>query len=94
MFNKQDGENSGFGNKKDIINLTRTIPGINADKVSQLMESKKDEYQKEQDTDKAEGAKFGINGTPGFVIGTQAISGAQPASVFAQIIDAELNKTK
>ena len=94
MYKAQDGENSGFGNKADIIKLTRTIPGINADKISQLMDKNKAEYQKEQDTDKAEGARFGINGTPGFIIGTQVISGAQPTDVFTQIIDAELNKVK
>lgn len=92
MFEAQDGENSGFGSKEDIINLTGTIEGVDAEAVSQLLEDKKDEYQKEQDADKAEGSRFGISGTPGFVIGTQRISGAQPTNVFTQIIEAELSK--
>lgn len=92
MFAKQDTENAGWGSKSDIIAMTKTIAGIDANKVSQLMDSKKDVYQKELDDDKAEGAKFNISGTPGFVIGTQNIVGAQPTSAFTAAIDAELAK--
>ena len=92
MFDKQDSENSGWGSKDDVVALTKTISGIDANKVSQLMESRKTDYQKEADADKSEGAKFNITGTPGFVIGTQSVFGAQPLSVFTQLIDAELAK--
>ncbi|KKP80688.1 MAG: DSBA oxidoreductase [Candidatus Levybacteria bacterium GW2011_GWB1_35_5] len=90
MYEKQDDENGGWGKKEDIIALIRTIPGIDADKVSLLMEQKKDVYQKELDEDKQEGSNFGVSGTPGFVIGDQSIVGAQPLSTFTQIIDALL----
>lgn len=90
MYEKQDGENSGWGNTDDIIALTKTIAGIDGAKVEKLLNSKKDEYQKEMDADQAEGSGFGVNGTPGFVIGTQIISGAQPTSVFTQVIDSLL----
>lgn len=92
MYEAQDQEHGGFGDKESIIKLTRTILGIDADKVASLMVQKQSEYEQEQDRDKAEGAQFGISGTPGFVIGAQIISGAQPASVFTKLIDAELNK--
>ncbi len=92
MFTNQDAENGGWGSKDDIIALTKTISGIDTGEVLGLMESNKNEYQKELDDDKAEGGKFGISGTPGFVIGKQSISGAQPLNVFTQIIDAELSK--
>lgn len=92
MYEAQDQEHGGFGDKESIIKLTRTISGIDADKVASLIVQKQSEYQQEQDADQAEGAQFGINGTPGFVIGTQIVSGAQPASVFTKLIDAELNK--
>ena len=39
----------------------------------------------------ADGATVGIQGTPGFIINGKLVSGAQPFSVFQQIIDAELN---
>ncbi|MEK9176450.1 MAG: thioredoxin domain-containing protein [Patescibacteria group bacterium] len=90
MYENQDDENGGWGKKEDIITMTRTIPGIDADQVSSLMDQKKEEYQKELNEDNQEGAKFGVSGTPGFVIGDQSISGAQPLSTFTQIIDALL----
>lgn len=92
MYEAQDQEHGGFGDKESIIKLTGTMPGIDADKVAGLMGQKQPEYQQEQDADRAEGAQFGISGTPGFVIGSETVSGAQPASVFTQLIDAELNK--
>ena len=41
--------------------------------------------------DLADGSAAGISGTPGFIINGKLISGAQPFSVFQQVIDAELN---
>ncbi|AIT88295.1 DsbA family protein [Corynebacterium ulcerans] len=35
---------------------------------------------------------LGINGTPGFVVGTQYVSGAQPTEVFVRAIEVELAK--
>lgn len=92
MFEKQDDENGGWGTQKDILTLTKTIPGIDTAKVAQLMEEKKSEYQKEMDADKAEADKFGINGTPASVLGKQLIVGAQPTETFVQAIDEELEK--
>ncbi|MBI3337300.1 MAG: thioredoxin domain-containing protein [Candidatus Staskawiczbacteria bacterium] len=91
MYNKQDGENSDFGNKEDIVALTKTILGNSkGNKVAELMVSKQAEYQKAMDEDKAEGQSFGINGTPDSIIGKDLISGAQPYSAFKQIIDLAL----
>lgn len=36
------------------------------------------------------GSAIGINGTPGFIIGEQFVAGAQPWSVFQQVIEQEL----
>ncbi|MDO8739987.1 MAG: thioredoxin domain-containing protein [Candidatus Woesearchaeota archaeon] len=91
IYDKQDNENSGWGSKDDIIALTKTILGAgNGDKVANLMNSKQSEYQKAIDNDKTEGGTFGINGTPGSIIGKNLISGAQPYSAFKQIIDLAL----
>jgi len=93
MFVAQDSENGGFGTADSVIQLIKDqVSEINADAVLKLSIEKRSEYQKEQDADKVEAAAFGISGTPGFVIGTQTISGAQPTSVFTQIIDAQLNQ--
>lgn len=42
--------------------------------------------------DTQDGQAAGVTGTPGFKVGTQLISGAQPFSVFKAAIDAELAK--
>lgn len=93
LFNAQDGENAGFGNMESILKLIEDkLPGIDSTKIKNQIESKKAEYQKDLDDDKAEAGKFGINGTPAFVIGEQSFQGAQPLNVFTQIIDVELGK--
>jgi len=91
MFDKQDAENSGWGSKEDIINLTKTISGIDADKISKLMDDKKEEYQNIMNADEKELADIDPRaGTPAFVLGTQYISGAQSTSVFINAIEKEL----
>lgn len=90
MYVKQDDENANWGSKDDIITLTKGISGIDANKVSSLMESKKAEYQKSVDGDRTEGGANGVNGTPGFVIGKQLIAGAEPIASFTAAIDALL----
>src|SRR3989344_244689 len=45
----------------------------------------------ETQKDLADGSAVGIQGTPGFIINGKLVSGAQPFSVFKQVIDAELN---
>ncbi|HUN03362.1 MAG TPA: DsbA family protein [Niabella sp.] len=74
---------------------------IDGDKVKSCVENNefKDEIQK----DIADGGKAGVNGTPGFVIGVLGddgsvngvnVSGAQPYSVFEQVIKDQLSKAK
>jgi len=89
MMDKQDDENGGWGNKADVLALTASL-GIDSVKVGQLMVSKASDYQKLMDADKAEGTSFGINGTPGSIIGKQLISGAQPYAQVKAAIDAVL----
>ena len=93
MYEAQDGENSGFGNMDTILTVIKDkLPGIDAAKIKAQIDANKTVYQKELDDDKVEGGKFGVSGTPGFVIGTQSIQGAEPLNVFTQVIDAELGK--
>jgi protein-disulfide isomerase len=89
MYDKQDSENSGWGNKTDILALTKSL-GIDSVKVQSLMTSKASEYQKAMDADKAEGDSYGIGGTPGIIIGKNLVSGAQPYSTIKQLVDLAL----
>jgi protein-disulfide isomerase len=59
---------------------------VQAWKTCTLDPAQRQEVQK----DMADGAAAGVRGTPGFVINGQLVSGAQPFSVFQQIIEAEL----
>lgn len=92
MFEAQDEEHGGFGDAASVEALTRTIPGIDADKVVALTKSKKAEYQAAIAADRAEGSSFGINGTPSMIVGTTMLSGAQPYATVAALVDAELAK--
>ncbi|MDP3026471.1 MAG: DsbA family protein, partial [Nanoarchaeota archaeon] len=47
-------------------------------------------YESEVQKDLSDGQKYGVSGTPAFFINGKLISGAQPFSVFQQIIEEEL----
>jgi len=93
MFDHQDDENAGWGKKEDIIALTKTIPGIDAAKVEQLITDRANDYQKTIEADVAEGNAMGIDGTPGVVVGKKMIAGVQPYERFKETIDGELNSS-
>jgi protein-disulfide isomerase len=93
MFAKQDAENGGWGSEADILALTKSL-GIDSNKVAGLLAAKKDEYQKALDADKEEGGTFGINGTPGTIIGTDILSGALPYANVKALVEKALAAKK
>lgn len=90
ILNAQGTEPSGWASLENVIAVTGKVSGIDANRVSGLVNSKQGEYQQIMDTDKAEAQSAGINGTPGFVIGNQIIAGAEPLANFEQAIAAQL----
>lgn len=90
MYDHQGDENSGWAKKENVLALTKTIAGIDAAKVEQLMRDHAAEYQKAIEADGAEGAGMGVNGTPGAIVGKQLIIGAEPLEQFKTAIDAQL----
>jgi protein-disulfide isomerase len=89
MFVAQDDEgDQGFGDLASIQTLTKTLPGIDVDKVTALMNQKKDTYTAAIAADRTEGAAFGVNGTPAMIIGTQLLAGAEPYATVKAAIDA------
>jgi protein-disulfide isomerase len=90
MFDHQEEENSGWAKKDKVLAITRAVPGIDAAKVEALMSDHAADYQKAIDADSAEGGAMGVNGSPGAVIGTQLIVGAQPYEQYKAAIDAAL----
>ena len=90
MMLAQDEEHAGFGNESSILELIKTIPGVDSDKAKALVAKKTTAYTKSIEADRAEGASFGIQGTPGFITGTKLISGAAEAATFKAAIDEQL----
>lgn len=91
IYDNQGAENAGWATEEKIRAITTQVLDANlANQIADLVKAKGDEYQKEMDDDKAEGAAMGIAGTPGTIVGTQLVSGAQPYAVFKAAIDAAL----
>ena len=90
MYKAQDEEHGGFGNEATIIALIKTIPGLDSAKLKADVTANVDVYAKEHDDDRAEGASFGITGTPGFITGKVLIPGAVGIEEFKKAIDPQL----
>ena len=91
MFDHQDDENSGWGNKTDILALTKSIDGIDAAKVEEYMTSRAADYAKAIQADASEGNAMGVGGTPSTLVGTNMMVGAQPYEQLKAAVDAMLN---
>lgn len=69
-FAKQDEEgDKGFGDRASVIAYTKTVTGIDTDKVIALIDKKKDEYQQKIQADHEQATGNSINGTPGVIVG-------------------------
>ncbi len=64
--------------------------GLNTNQFNECLDSGK--MTSEVAKDLQDGQVVGISGTPGFIINGKLVSGAQPFTVFKQIIEQELNK--
>lgn len=92
MAENQDEEHGGFGDLASIQAMTRELGGIDVDRVTSLTEDKRAEYQAAIEADRAEGAKFGISGTPSMIVGTTVLSGAQPYERVSALVEEQLKK--
>lgn len=90
-FAKQDDEGDvGFGDKASVIAYTKTVAGIDADKVSALADSKADEYQAKIEADGAQASGNGVQGTPGVIVGKQFVSNPLNYAALKAVIDGQL----
>ena len=64
--------------------------GLDTNKFNDCVDSRK--YREEVKKDLQDGASVGIRGTPGFIVNSVPLSGAQPFSSFQAVIEAELAK--
>ena len=94
LFARQDRENGGWGSRDDVFALLDTVPGLDAGKVKQLVAQKVDDYVARMDRDLQEGSRFGIQGTPGTIIGARLISGAGSFEEFQAAVEEALTKKR
>ncbi|MBI2661952.1 DsbA family protein [Candidatus Woesearchaeota archaeon] len=83
--------NNGGAAGKSNADYKRWAQELKLD-IAQWEECLSDPAQKQEiQKDIRDGSAVGVSGTPGFIINGKLISGAQPFSVFQQVIEAELN---
>lgn len=93
IYDNQGTENTGWATQEKILSITTGVLGAtDTGTVAVLVKSNGAAYQKEIDADKAEGSAFGVNGTPGFIIGKQRIDGAVPYAQIKAAIETALTK--
>ncbi len=94
MYVAQDQEGDvGFGNAATIDQLIKSkFPQMDDAKIRQTIATNKAKYDAAMSADRDEGSSMGISGTPGFIIGTQLIAGAESYASFQTAIDQELAK--
>ena len=82
-------ENQGSLSASSYLEWAEQI-GLDMDQFSDCVDSQK--YKSEVAADYNDGGRLGITGNPGFFVNGQLVTGAQPYSVFASAIEAELAK--
>ncbi len=94
MYESQGSENSDWASQSNIFKLIENIPGLNLNRIKTDLNQNQSTYQAELNQDKTEAGSFGIQGTPGFIIGRQEIIGAQPLAVFEKAINKALSQNQ
>ncbi len=89
VFQNQDKLNSG--GEKYLDTVAKKV-GADMAKLKADMES--DKVKSRIDADQKEAEKFGISGTPGFIVNGVSIRGAYPFDTFKTIIDRKLAEKK
>ena len=92
MYEAQDDEgDQGFGDAASIDQLIKNeLPKVDVEKVRSAVTSNKAKYDAALTADRDEGTSFGVQGTPGVIIGETLIPGAAPLSDFVSAIDPQL----
>lgn len=95
MYANQGRENSGWGTPEKVKDLAKNIAGMNMEKFNDCIDTKKYEERSRQLT--AFSQQLGLTGTPTMFVGNSElgytkITGAQPYSVFKQVIDKYLEQ--
>ncbi|WP_458188409.1 DsbA family protein [Haladaptatus sp. NG-WS-4] len=96
VFDEQGKENSGWASKRNLLDVTRSVKGVDADAVDSCLQNRTKTIKSSIDEDVSAANESDIHGTPGFIIYdrksdvTGKIVGAQPYSLFEK----EIRKTR
>jgi len=82
-------KNASVAGSEQLNNFASQV-GVNLSDFRKCLDSRKFRAVVQKDED--DGERLGVQGTPSFFINGRLLSGAQPESEFARIIDEELNK--
>lgn len=82
-----EGENTL---SRAALDATAAGLGIDTARVAALITEKGGQYTTTISASRDEGSSFGINGTPGSIIGTSLVAGAQPYTAVKPLVEAEL----
>lgn len=87
----EENHNADPNGLNSYLNLTQKVPGIDTNKIAQLVAENKLQYDAAIKAGQAESSKFGIDGTPSFVVGNgnPPIIGGAPLLQFTKLIDAQ-----
>jgi protein-disulfide isomerase len=87
----EENRNADPNGLATYLNLTAKVPGIDTNKIAQLVAQNKPQYDAAIKAGQTESGKFGVDGTPSFVIGNgnPPIIGGAPFQQFSKLIDAQ-----
>lgn len=91
LYSHQGSEDSTTFSKDNLKKFAVSL-GLNADQFNQCIDSNK--YAQAVTDDLNAGKGYGVNGTPTIFINGVEIVGAEPYSVFQQVIDQEIANAK
>ncbi len=87
IYNSQTGQSRGVFNSDVFKGFAQKI-GLNVTQFTECTLGSK--YDKTISEELALGSKYGISGTPGFLIGKQMVKGSSSVTAFEQAIDSQL----
>lgn len=87
----EENHNEDPNGLNTYLNLTQKVPGIDTNKIAQLVAENKLQYDAAIKAGQMESSKFGVDGTPSFIVGNgnPPIIGGAPLQQFRKLIDAQ-----
>ena len=87
----EENHNADPNGLATYLNLTAKVPGIDTNKIAQLVAQNKPQYDAAIKAGQTEASKFSVDGTPSFVVGNgnPPIIGGAPLQQFRKLIDAQ-----